>query len=303
MINKKIFSDADLSSYVLTYAHGLNTTDLIVKWYDDNGIERSTFDALTLVDANTITLDCGGSVGGDNTLLLYYEGSGSVSGKRAFELAASSSISNSDRFILGRAGLAAFNVTYSTLKSLLNNALTFLKTSQNLNDLPSKTTARSNLGVYSTSSVDTLLAAKASLLQAASGSVLGINNTSVYSPSGNYNPATLATVNNMGFKMIYAGAMTSAGVLTEIFRNTDILASALVGTKPSGSGYYNIEHNLGSTSYYVIANSILTGIAAGNYYFGGIYRLANDFSIFWADDATRNDTAFEFFMFQIPSYV
>src|SRR5512136_2843137 len=87
-LDTRIFTSGNLNgSYQLEWPHGHNTENILVKWYDDLGIERSTFDLLQVVDANNITLNCGEAITGQHKLVMYYETAGATyEGRRLFEL-------------------------------------------------------------------------------------------------------------------------------------------------------------------------------------------------------------------------
>lgn len=197
MINKKLFTNADLNgSYQLVYTHNLNTQDLIPTLYDSVGLQTITADSFALGDEtgnnkdNIVTLSLNNPITGTWKLLLSYQsGSETTSGRRAFEFATGTPADDS-RLVYGKAGTPSLNITFTALYALLLSKLGFLKKDENLNDLPDKSQARTNLGVYETTAVDNALAQKATLYQASSGAVLGVANTAVYEPTSDYHPVT-----------------------------------------------------------------------------------------------------------------
>lgn len=67
---------------------------------------------------------------------------------------------DTDRLAFGRAANASRNITWLNFKSLLNSVLGFLVPSNNLSDVSSASTSRTNLDVYSTTEVDNALGGK-----------------------------------------------------------------------------------------------------------------------------------------------
>lgn len=107
---------------------------------------------------------------------------------KLFEQSLNSSPALTRRIAFGGAGVATENMTFTHLLAYLLANLGFLKVSSNLNDLANATTARTNLGVYSSAQVDAALAAKADEYPVAGGA-LSTTNTTSYTPSANYHPA------------------------------------------------------------------------------------------------------------------
>lgn len=305
MIHKKTFTNELLNSnYQFEYSHNLNTTEILVKWYDNNGIERSTFDLLQIIDEYKIILSCNEEIEGTHTLLFSYEMSGATTlGRRLFELDGTEDPDTSLRLALGKANTQSVNIKLSSFLTWLFSKLGFLKIKNNLYELKGaaeSAKARSNLGVYSTTQVNGYLAQKATLFQSGSGQALGVNNTSPYNPSGDYNPATLKTVKNVGFKLILAGYVGIDGSPLAYFRNTDILTANFTATK-TATGSYTVTHNLGKTNYYVLAITIGTtdpGVSIQK-----LQKYDKSFQVYTADDSSTNNSAFEFFMFQLNSYI
>jgi hypothetical protein len=114
-------------------------------------------------------------------------------GKRLFEQGGDVTPSLDMRLASGKTGTPTVNHTWQTVVSWLEAGLNFLKKSENLNDLPNKTTALTNLGVYSSSWVDTLLLDKAD-----ADNVLALDNTTPFTPTTAYNPATKNYVDTLG---------------------------------------------------------------------------------------------------------
>lgn len=302
MIHKKTFVNAELNaSYQLEYTHNLGTTSVFPKWYDENGVERMTSDLFQVVDDNNVILTTNEVITGTHTLLLMYEAAGeTTTGRRLFELSTTTDPSETLRLALGKASTPASNITLTAFLAWLLTKLGFLKVALNLSDLNNVATARANLAVYSTSQVDASLAAKATLYQAGSGSVLGVNNTSIYNPASNYNPATLRNIKNLGMRMLLAGNVSSTGASAyEHFRNSDIIGSAFSVSR-TATGRYTVTHNLGTTNYYVVGETL--GATAVNAGIGKINKAADSFQIAIGDDGGLVDTDFNFFMFDLNTY-
>lgn len=222
MINKKLFTNSDLNgSYQLVYTHNLNTQDLIPTLFDSSSIQAITADNFSLGDEtgnnkdNIVTLSLNNPITGTWKLLLSYQsGAETTSGRRTFEFSTGTPDDDS-RLVYGKASTPSLNLTFSGLYALLLTKLGFLKKSENLADLPDKSQARTNLGVYDTVAVDNALGGKASLYQSGSGSVLGVANTAVYNPTAQYHPATKGYVDSI---VILSGTHTIGnlpGTVTE----------------------------------------------------------------------------------------
>jgi hypothetical protein len=305
MIAKKTFTNDDLNgSYQLTWMHSLANSDVVPSWKDNLGIFRTIGDLFQVIDDNNVILSCNSAIEGTHTLYLTYEAAGTTTaGRRLFELTETTDPSTTLKIALGKASTPASNITLSNFLTWLYNTLGFLKITSNLSDINNAGTARGNLGVYSTTQVDEGLAAKASLYQAGSGAVLGVNNTSVYKPSTNYNPATLRNIKNLGFQLLLAARIDSGGGWnTTYFLNTNELDLDDLASERFETGAYRITHNFGNTGYFILANYLGHSGDTYPYYFGGVYKTSNNFNIYFADDASKNNADFEFYMFKINPY-
>jgi hypothetical protein len=295
-IAKRLFTVDNLNAnYELEWPHGYNTEDVIAKWYDENGIERGTSDLFQVIDANNIILRCGEAITGLHKIMLYYETAGqATSGRRMFELATTTNPTETLRIALGKAATPASNITLTAFLAWLMTKLGFLKVANNLSDLNNKITARANLGVYSTSQVDTELAKKAALYQAGTGAVLGIANTSIYNPSSNYNPAVLRNVKNSGMRLLLAGGVSSAGLWQATkFLNTDVLDLSAISSARQSTGVYRIAHNYGDATQYMVMAATLGTHSA---HITCIDKQANYFDLRVWDDDSLDDQDFEFVM-------
>lgn len=104
---------------------------------------------------------------------------------RLFEQGGDTTPDTSYRIASGKAGTPEVNTTFGTLVTWLESVLGFLKITNNLSDLNNKTTARTNLSVYSISDSDAAL-----LLKADKTNVLQKDNTTAFTPTSNYHPGT-----------------------------------------------------------------------------------------------------------------
>jgi hypothetical protein len=203
------------------------------------------------------------------------------------------------RIALGKSATPASNITLTAFLAWLMTKLGFLKITNNLSDVNNKVTARANLGVYSTSQVDTELAKKAALYQAGTGAVLGVANTSIFNPTSNYHPATLRNVKNIGHRSLLAGVVTSAGVWSATsFLNSDVLSLGSISSARQSTGVYRIAHNYGDTTYKVFGSALGTHSA----HFACINKQANYFDIYIWDNDSLDDQDFEFEMYDFFTY-
>lgn len=302
MIHKKVFTNGELNAeHQLEYTHNLGTSDLAAKWYDENGVERSTFDLFQIIDDNNVTLSCNGAISGNHTLLLIYASAGeSSTGRRLFELTTTDDPDDSLRVALGKASTPASNITMEDLKAWLLDELGFLKVTQNLADINNASAARGNLAVYSSAQVDAYLAQKATLYQAGSGSVLGVANTSIFKPTSNYHPACLRDIKNLGIKPLVIAQLSTAGTYTnEKFRNSDEIGSEPSGGR-SGAGVYTLTHNYGSTNYMVIAMCV--DETNKQVHVAEIDKGADSFTLHIYDLNSADDSTVDFIMFSFNAY-
>lgn len=256
MIHKKLFTTADLdASYVLTYQHNLNNEDIIVKWYDADGYEQILVGLLRIVDVNTIELNCGGDITGTHKLLISYETTVELAGENLFGLDLKETEPESDaRVAIGFPLSKAYNLRWSKFKQVLQAGLDYcLRDGSNLT-ATNKPQFRSNLGVYSTSQVDTAVASKATLLQAGSGYAIGTANNMEYNPTQNYHPATLKAIIDRVPTLYFAGTVTAAGVWTKLKGS-----GAGYGTSKETTGHYLFSHMFNSLNYIVVVQATSIG--------------------------------------------
>lgn len=186
-----LFTNASLNVYKeLVYTHNLNTSNIIPMWYDGSGIQQATFSLFNASNPNKIVLSCNDDITGTHRLLLMYDAESPLfTGSLLFgkELAEPS---DTHVFAFGGAEIPTFNITFANLKALLLSGSGYLEVSKNLTDLLDPATARGALQVYSITEVNSAIANKPNLYETGSGSVLGIANTTAYTPTAAYHPAT-----------------------------------------------------------------------------------------------------------------
>lgn len=106
--------------------------------------------------------------------------------RRLFEQSTETTPGNlSDRLGYGRAGVPTKNITWTNLLAWLNSVLSFMKPSNNLSDVDDVATARTNLDVYDATTIDNAL-----YLKADKSNVIEKDNTTTYTPTQDYHPAT-----------------------------------------------------------------------------------------------------------------
>ena len=208
------FTNDDLdSNFEVKLIHGKNTVNVILSWVDENNIDRTTTEVFTILDANTIKVSCGSSVTGTQTVVVCYDDILSITGRKLFGLAnLSAPYDQTYRLALGKEDAPAVNVTLSNFLTWLGSVLPFMKGSNNLSDVTSSGTARSNLNVYSKTEVDARVTPKLDAYSSGMGGGLGHLNITPYTPISDYNPATKKYVDDK--------FLGSAGTLNDEGRNS-----------------------------------------------------------------------------------
>ncbi len=99
-----------------------------------------------------------------------------------------------------------------------------------------------------------------------------------------------------GFKLMLTANVSAAGVATKINGSLDVTAER------TGTGHYTITHDLGTSNYFVIANtkssSLGTGSTDNTGKIAAISYANNSFEVITADDNTRDNWDFEFMLLQ-----
>lgn len=209
------FTNDDLdTNYELIISHNKTTVNVLCAWIDENGVDRTVTDVFTIVNQDSIKISCGSIVTGTQTVIICYDDILSVTGRKLFELAAMSSpFDLSYRIALGKPNTPSVNVALSNFLTWLTGILPFMKGENGLSDIPTNkiSTARSNLNVYSKTEVDAKVLTKLDAYAIGMGGGLGHLNTSVYTPTTSYNPATKKyvddNVNVMAFdNILFSGS-------------------------------------------------------------------------------------------------
>lgn len=270
MILSTPFQQSDLNAnkqFVLT--HNLNTNVIAPVYIDNTGINQTTVGIFALGDENgndtlnKCTLSLNGDITGIHILELVYTSSiEQLNGKRLFEQSTipSSTPNLNDRFALGRAGVACYNMTIGALISFLGTSLgsIFLKKTDNLAGL-NNTAALNNLGAPSLAYVNNQLSQKAGIFQPASGAALGIANALEYTPASNFNPATKKYVDDKS-PLLCVGTITnqydSHPTITIFINNSKI--EPIFTCNKLMLGVYEVNHNLGA-GYISINEAIWDG--------------------------------------------
>lgn len=141
---------------------------------------------------------------------------------------------------------------------------------------------------YSKATLDSSFANKAD-----KSNVLLKDNTTAYTPAGDYNPATkLYADQAQGFKLLWLGDFSGDG--QTINKRT---GSLTITADHIGTGRFRINHNLGSLKYFV------HGIGLGSESLFADPRViynqtAISFEVIVSDDASANDSSFQLSIFQ-----
>lgn len=312
MILSTPFQQSDLNAnkqFVLT--HNLNTNVIAPVYIDNTGINQTTVGIFALGDENgndtlnKCTLSLNSDITGIHILELVYTSSiEQLNGKKLFEQSTipSSTPNLNDRFALGRAGIACYNMTIGALISFLgtNTGLgsIFLKKADNLAGL-NNTAALNNLGAPSLAYVNNQLSQKAGIFQPASGAALGIANALEYTPASNYNPATKKYVDDH-MPILCIGTLTdetSAHPTISILWNYSGKTPVFTCNR-LGEGFYQINHNLGA-NYISMSEAMWDGNSTiYPTYVAKSRDENNQFHIFCGLSGSSKDTAVKFILFR-----
>jgi hypothetical protein len=208
-------------------------------------------------------------------------------GKRLFEQGGDVTPSLDMRLASGKVGTPTANHTWQTVVSWLEAVLNFLKKSENLNDLPDKVIARDNLDVLSSGEITSLLSDKAD-----ADNVLALDNTTPFTPSENYHPATNLQIRQTGMVVLGRGWFDANGTRLGWTRNSFADATLDVTTTKRETGAYTISMNKSLNNIFVIAhtNYTSTDSAVGVTNVAAPFALSGtDIYISTADDNTNND--------------
>lgn len=117
---------------------------------------------------------------------------------RLFEQGEVTTPDTTEKLASGKSGSPTSNITIANFVAWLNTVLGFLKISSNLADGDAPT-MRTNLDVYSTTEIDDELALKAD-----SDNVLEKDNTTAFTPTADFHPATKKYVDSAGGEVVYS---------------------------------------------------------------------------------------------------
>lgn len=90
------------------------------------------------------------------------------------------------------------------------------------------------------------------------------------------------------------GGVSSSGVASSPYGGSLTFTSSKLST-----GQYQVNHNLGSSTYFVFPWITRTNTVSNQNKIGGIYKSDNYFKIDTGDDSSPNDAAFDFVLFKI----
>lgn len=160
---KTTFLNSDLDiNFEYIWVHGKGTTNVSPTWFDETGENRSGPNTFTVIDQNTLKINTGGAVTGTQEIVMFYDDAVSVSGRRLFELPDASTIDDTYRFAIGKAGSPSLNIPYGSLVTTLVDSIgTDVFQIPNLFSeltpltIPQRVTARQNLGNGSSDAVQT----------------------------------------------------------------------------------------------------------------------------------------------------
>lgn len=173
-----------------------------------------------------------------------------------------------DRLAFGATGKTIKNMTISKFYTLLNNVLGFLKPSNNLSDVSSPTTARTNLSVYSKAESDAAFFTKTNAT--ALGNRLG------------------------GLTVQIVGSVSSDGLSRSTFFSNGAWSAARVS-----SGRYRLSHNIPGLKIIIGLPIDSPNIA----FRSSVYVDENNADLYFADDASGNeDTAFRFIVYSVAGF-
>lgn len=204
--------------------------------------------------------------------------------RRLFEQSENTNPDLSQRLGFGRASAATENMTLTNFITWIQGKLSFLLKSQNLNDIPNKTYARTNLGVYSTSTVNTLVAGKADKYPT-SGGALKTTNVTSFVPTNNYHPATKKYVDDNSLIPLFKGYINlgdaGSGETTVAFSSVGTSTYMVVGDMVELGSAVNCDVTWQTRLH--ATTSFVLGIRE----FGGYQNLRFNFMIYAASDFTN----------------
>lgn len=198
----------------------------------------------------------------------------------------------SDRLAYGRVGVDSKNITWTNLVAWLGSVLSFLKPSNNLSDVDDLATARTNLDVYDTTTIDDAL-----FLKADKTNVLEKDNTTTFVPSSDYNPSTKKYTDEGGASTGWLEATAETGPDSATFTVKVQQRGAMV----VGTGQVKLDSISGSVAFTLPPE---VGTASIDVYFGASdassgdnteYMIqANTHDVYIVNGSTGNIQSFNF---------
>lgn len=117
---------------------------------------------------------------------------------RLFEQSGETTPGNlADRLAYGRSGVPTKNITLQNFVNWVSSIISALRPSNNLSDVDDLATARTNLDVYDTTTIDDAL-----FLKADKTNVLEKDNTTSYTPTQDYHPMTLKSGKDLIYSIV-----------------------------------------------------------------------------------------------------
>ena len=188
-----------------------------------------------------------------------------------------------------------YHVRYATFGTNTNPALQYAWADFEHNDASNALIKRMRLAEGNITTAQTAITGINTTLatKADKSNVLEKTNTTAFTPSANYHPATKAYVDGaQGAKLFFAGSMDLPSVvITKDFPSTALT----ITVARTDSGVYRISHNLNSNGYFITA----MGKSSWTISPRSIVKAVDYFDIVISDDETTNDASF---YFQIWTY-
>ncbi len=191
---------------------------------------------------------------------------------RLFEQPTVTTPDTTERVASGKTGTPTSNITWANFVTWLQDtALAFLRPSNNLSDLDNVVTARTNLEVKSEADTDSALALKAD-----EADVLTKTNTTSYTPSQAYHPATFDFVNKGGSTAGWFSATRVSSAVDAASFNVKCIelggwihinGQVLLNSNPGADVLFSLPGSFGSPSVDIFFNSSDASASENNEWF------------------------------------
>ena len=162
--NDDVQKTGEYGEYYILITHNLDSLHPIVEWYDENSNIRSHTGNIRVIDQNSLVVYCGGEITGTHKVNILVDKSNMLKGRRLFDqpLTEPNMLDNTYRIAIGRPGMETRNMTIGDFSSGVAQTIGsgFLMRDNNLSDLASVESARTNLNVYSKGEADTKFMSK-----------------------------------------------------------------------------------------------------------------------------------------------